>query len=42
MQELPKSIDETVALLKSVGYIAGRDLGTVVFLALRMPESSRG
>ncbi|HLF21067.1 MAG TPA: MoxR family ATPase [Aestuariivirga sp.] len=36
MQELPKSIDETVALLKSVGYIAGRDLATVVFLALRM------
>jgi len=36
MQELPKSIDDTVALLKSAGYIAGRDLGTVVFLALRM------
>ncbi len=34
--QLPTSIDETVALLKSAGYIAGRDLGTVVFLALRM------
>jgi MoxR-like ATPase len=34
--QLPASIDETVALLKSAGYIAGRDLGTVVFLALRM------
>jgi MoxR-like ATPase len=33
---LPTSIDETVALLKSAGYIAGRDLGTVVFLALKM------
>jgi MoxR-like ATPase len=33
---LPKSIDDTVALLKSAGYIAGRDLGTVVFLALKM------
>ena len=36
MQELPKSIDGTIALLKSAGYIAGRDLATVVFLALRM------
>jgi MoxR-like ATPase len=33
---LPKSIDDTVALLKSAGYIAGRDLGTVVYLALKM------
>ncbi len=33
---LPTSIDDTVALLKSAGYIAGRDLGTVVFLALKM------
>ncbi len=33
---LPKSIDETVELLKSAGYIAGRDLGTVTFLALKM------
>jgi MoxR-like ATPase len=36
IQQLPKSIDDTVELLKSAGYIAGRDLGTVVFLALRM------
>jgi MoxR-like ATPase len=34
--QLPTSIDDTVALLKSAGYIAGRDLATVVFLALRM------
>ena len=33
---LPTSIDATVELLKSAGYIAGRDLATVVFLALRM------
>ena len=33
---LPASIDDTITLLKSAGYIAGRDLGTVVFLALRM------
>jgi MoxR-like ATPase len=33
---LPSSIDDTVALLKSAGYIAGRDLGTVVYLALKM------
>jgi len=33
---LPTSIDETLALLASQNYVAGRDLGTVVFLALRM------
>jgi len=33
---LPTSIDETVARLRSTGYIAGRDLATVVYLALRM------
>jgi MoxR-like ATPase len=33
---LPASIDETVTLLQSAGYVAGRDLGTVVFLALKM------
>jgi MoxR-like ATPase len=33
---LPESIDETLALLRSAHYVAGRDLGTVVFLALRM------
>jgi MoxR-like ATPase len=32
----PNSIDATIDLLKSSGYIAGRDLGTVVFLALKM------
>jgi MoxR-like ATPase len=33
---LPSSIDETLKLLRSTGYIAGRDLATVAFLALRM------
>ena len=33
---LPASIDETLSLLKSSDYIAGRDLATVVFLALKM------
>jgi MoxR-like ATPase len=33
---LPSSIDETLSLLTSFGYVAGRDLGTVVFLALKM------
>ena len=33
---LPASIDDTLALLKSHAYVAGRDLGTVVFLALKM------
>jgi MoxR-like ATPase len=33
---LPASIDETVELLRSSDYIAGRDLATVVFLATRM------
>jgi MoxR-like ATPase len=32
----PQSIDETLDLLKSQDYVAGRDLATVVFLALRM------
>src|SRR5512141_69812 len=35
-QKLPQSIDDTVSLLRSTGYIAGRDLATVAFLALRM------
>jgi MoxR-like ATPase len=34
--KLPTSIDETLTLLKSAGYVAGRDLATVVFLALKM------
>jgi MoxR-like ATPase len=33
---LPASIDDTVTLLRSTGYIAGRDLATVVYLSLRM------
>ncbi len=33
---LPSSIDATLDLLKSADYIAGRDLATVVFLALKM------
>jgi MoxR-like ATPase len=33
---LPKSIDQALELLRSANYVAGRDLGTVVFLALRM------
>jgi MoxR-like ATPase len=36
MKSLPASIDETVELLKSADYIAGRDVATVVFLALKM------
>ena len=33
---LPATIEATLELLRSAGYIAGRDLATVVFLALRM------
>lgn len=33
---LPTSIDATQAMLDSAGYVAGRDLSTVVFLALRL------
>jgi MoxR-like ATPase len=33
---LPTSIDKTTELLASAGYIAGRDLCTVLFLALKM------
>jgi MoxR-like ATPase len=33
---LPKSIDETLALLASASYLADRSLATVLFLALRM------
>ena len=32
----PQSIDDTLTLLKGSGYVAGRDLATVVFLALKM------
>ena len=34
--KVPTSIDDTVKLLRSTGYIAGRDLATVVFLSLKM------
>src|ERR1700686_3269562 len=33
---LPKSIDDTLALLASANYLADRSLATVLFLALRM------
>lgn len=33
---IPASIDETIALLEAQDYLAGRQLATVVFLALRM------
>lgn len=36
MTALPKSIDDTVKLLRSTGYVVGRDLATVTFLSLRM------
>ena len=36
MTAIPKSIDETASLLKTNGYVVGRDLATVVFLALKM------
>jgi MoxR-like ATPase len=36
MKTLPTSIDATLDLLKSQNYVAGRDLATVVFLALKM------
>ena len=36
MTALPASIDATVELLKSAGYVADRSLATVLFLALRM------
>src|SRR5690349_19945061 len=32
----PASIDETLALLKSTGYVANRPLATVLFLALKL------
>ncbi len=35
-QELPKSIDDTLALLSRGDYVAERSLATAVFLALRM------
>jgi MoxR-like ATPase len=35
-QPIPVNIDETQSLLSDHGYVAGRDLSTVVFLALKM------
>ncbi len=34
--KLPATIDDTAALLASQGYVAGRDLATVLYLALKM------
>ncbi len=36
MAELPGSIDETLALLQSAGYVADRSLATVLYLALKL------
>ena len=36
MRELPGSIDETQDLLDGAGYVCGRGLATVVFLALKL------
>lgn len=36
MTSLPTSIDATLALLKSAGYVADRPLATVLFLALKL------
>ena len=36
MTDLPASIDETISLLAGQNYIAGRDLGTVAFLSLKL------
>ena len=35
-QTLPTSIDETLSLLESADYVAGRSLATVLFLSLKM------
>jgi len=36
MTKIPESIDQTVSLLAAQNYICGRDLGTVVYLALTL------
>lgn len=36
MTAIPASIDDTIEALAAHGYICGRDLGTVVFLALKL------
>ncbi|MGI9357633.1 MAG: AAA family ATPase, partial [Rhizobiaceae bacterium] len=35
-KNLPTSIDETLSLLESADYVAGRSLATVLFLSLKM------
>ncbi len=35
-KQVPTSIDDTLKLLRSTGYVAGRDLATVAFLSLKM------
>ena len=36
MRSVPKSIDDTIGILGREGYVCGRDLGTVAFLALTL------
>jgi MoxR-like ATPase len=36
MTDLPTSIDETQAMLSRTGYVCGRALATVVYLALKL------
>jgi MoxR-like ATPase len=36
MTAVPATIDDTLSLLRASGYVAGRDLATVVFLSLKM------
>ena len=36
MSNLPNSIDETIATLAQQGYVCGRDLGTALFLSLKL------
>lgn len=36
MSNLPQNIDDTIAILSEQGYVCGRDLGTALFLALKL------
>jgi len=36
MANIPASIDDTISALSDQGYVCGRDLGTVVFLSLKL------
>lgn len=38
MADIPASIDETLAVLSDHGYVCGRDLGTVVYLSLKLAK----